>query len=171
MGRAVLVTMVARRKNVPAGSNPVYFEDRGAIYDAPLDVVWDFWRNDETYHPNAHTSAVRNFRTRDLSEVTTLVYYEALEAGKWEKRACRMTTIPPAVRVQEDLKGPGAGSIKVYVYSPRGSRTAVDVLCWMRSTKLTPKQIKSVTRKVFAKAFHEDLPWFQKYVNSRRRKG
>jgi len=171
VGRVVSVTMGASKKVVRPSPNLVYFEDRGAVYDAPLDLVWDFWRKDETYHPRAHTAKVRNFRAKEISKLTTLVSYEALDAGRWEKRACRMTTIPPAVRVQEDLKGPDAGSIKVYVYSPRGSRTAVDVLCWMRSTKRAPKQLKVETRKVFANAFREDLPWFQKYVSSRRQKG
>jgi hypothetical protein len=134
-------------------------------------VVWDFWLKDDTYHPHAHTSKVRNFRTKELSELTTRINYEELVAGKWVKRSCRMTTVPPAVRVQEDLKGPDAGSIKVYVYSPRGSNTAVDVLCWMRSSKLTPKQTERQTLKVFASAFREDLPWFRKYVSSRTRKG
>jgi hypothetical protein len=154
---------------VPPG--PVYFEDRGAVYKAPLDMVWDFWLNDETYHPKAHTSKVRNFKTKKLSEVTTLLRYEAREAGKWRRRACRMTVIRPAVRIQEDLEGPDAGSIKVYVYTPRGSSTAVDVLCWMRSTERTPKQIQSEARRMFANAFREDLPWFRQYVRSRKGKG
>ena len=161
--------MSAKKKLVEA--RPVYFEDRGAVYDAPLDVVWDFWLKDETYHPKAHTSEVRNFRMKELSEVTTLLRYEAREAGKWRRRACRMTVIRPAVRVQEDLEGPYAGSIKVYVYTPRGSRTAVDVLCWMKSTELTPKQIEVETRRTFANAFREDLPWFRKYVQSRKGRG
>ncbi len=163
--------MRAKKTLVEAGPCRVYFEDRGAVYDAPLDVVWDFWLKDETYHPRAHTSEVRNFRAKELSEVTTLLRYEALEAGRWKKRACRMTAISPAVRVQEDLTGPYAGSIKVFVYTPRGSRTAVDVLCWMRSTVLTPKQVKAEMRKVLANAYREDLPWFRKYVRSRRGKG
>jgi hypothetical protein len=161
----------AKSKLVAASPSLVYFEDRGAVYDAPLDVVWDFWLKDETYHPKAHTSAVRKFREKKLSEVTTLLRYEALEAGQWRKRACRMTVIPPAVRIQEDLKGPYAGSIKVYVYTPRGATTAVDVLCWMRSRELPPKQIEAETRRVFANAYREDLPWFRKYVRSRKGKG
>ena len=163
--------MSAKKNLRRAAPKPVYFEDRGAVYDAPLDVVWDFWQKDETYHSKAHTSKVRNFRDTELSKLTTLVRYEALEAGHWRKRACRMTVIRPAVRIQEDLEGPDAGSIKVYVYTPQGSRTAVDVLCWMRSTQLTPKQVEVETRKVFANAFREDLPWFRKYVRSRRGKG
>ena len=163
--------MSTKKKLVGTGPRPVYFEDRGAVYNAPLDVVWDFWLKDETYHPKAHTSQVRNFRMKELSQVTTLLRYEALEEGQWGKRACRMTVIRPAVRIQEDLKGPYAGSIKVFVYTPRGARTAVDVLCWMRSSELTPKQIEVETRSQFAHAFREDLPWFRKYVRSRKRSG
>jgi hypothetical protein len=163
--------MTVKKRLVEASPSPVYFEDRGAVYDAPLDVVWDFWLKDETYHPRAHTSKVRNFRTKELSEVTTLIRYEALESGEWRKKSCRMTVIRPAVRVQEDLTGPDAGSIKVYVYTPRGSRTVVDVLCWMKPSELTPKQIEVETRRSFASAFREDLPWFRKYVQSRKGKG
>ncbi len=163
--------MSPKKKRVRAGPSRVYFEDRGAVYDAPLDVVWDFWLKDQTYHPKAHTSDVRNFRAKEVSELTTLLRYEAHEEGQWRKKACRMTVIPPAVRIQEDLSGPYAGSIKAFVYTPRGSRTAVDVLCWMRSTERTPKQIEVETRRTFAHAFREDLPWFRKYVRSRKGKG
>jgi hypothetical protein len=163
--------MRANKKLAEVTPGPVYFEDRGAVYNAPLEVVWDFWLNDETYHPKAHTSKVRNFKVKKLSEVTTLLRYEALAAGKWSKRACRMTVIRPAVRIQEDLEGPDAGSIKVYVYTPRGSSTVVDVLCWMRSSERTPKQIQNEARRMFANAFREDLPWFRKYVRSRKGKG
>jgi hypothetical protein len=159
--------MSVRKRVGRTSPSLVYFEDRGAVYDAPLNVVWDFWLKDETYHSKAHTAKVRNFRMKELSKVTTLIRYETLESGHWKERACRMTVVPPAVRVQEDLKGPTAGSIKVYRYTPRGSRTAVDVLCWMQSTELTPKQLEVETRRTFANAYREDLPWFRKYVASR----
>ncbi len=146
----------------------VYLEDRGAVYDAPLDVVWDFWRKDEKYHPKAHRTDVRNFEGKELSEVTTLLTYEERQGGRWVKRACRMTTIPPAVRVQEDLEGPYAGSIKVFLYTPRGPKTTVDVLAYVKSLELTPKQAELDTRRKFAKAYREDLPWFRKYVRSRQ---
>jgi hypothetical protein len=158
--------MSARQKVAGAGRGLVYLEDRGAVYDAPLEVVWDFWLKDDTYHAQAHTSTVRNFRTKKLSELTTLIRYQALEAGKWRNKACRMTVIRPAIRIQEDLVGPDAGSIKVYVYTPQGAKTVVDVLCWMKSSERTPRQIEVAARKTFADAYREDLPWFQKYVRS-----
>ena len=156
------------RKTKPKGATTtrVYVEDRGAIYDAPIDVVWDFFLRDQTYHPRAHGGTVRRFRETRLSEVTTLLRYEAREGGRWVKRACRMTTVPPAVRVQEDLRGPEAGSIKVYLYSPKGAKTRVDVLAYMRRDERSPKRLRADTRRGFADAYREDLPWFTKYVRS-----
>jgi len=160
--------VVAQRTKVGSSPPLVYVEDRGGIYDAPLDMVWDFFLKDETYHPKAHRSTVRNFQERKLSDVSVFLSWEARAGRRWVKRACRMTTIPPAVRVQEELNGPEAGSIKVYLYSPSGSRTRVDVLAYMTPRKLTRKQIRSQTRRVFANAYREDLPWFRKYVRSRK---
>ena len=151
----------------PSSSQLVYLEDRGAVYDAPIDVVWDFWLKDETFHPKAHRSKVRNFEQKQLSEVSTLLTYEQRDGARWSKRACRMTVIPPAVRVQEDLEGPYAGSTKVFLYTPKAGKTVVDVLAYLRSSELTPKEIEAETRKTFADAFREDLPWFRKYVKAR----
>ena len=148
----------------------VYLEDRGAVYDAPIDVVWGFLR-DEKFHSRAHRAKVRHFVGRKLSQVTTLLTYEQREGSRWAKRACRMTSIPPALRVQEDLVGPYAGSIKVFVYTPRGPRTIVDVLAYMRSLERTPNQIRSEMRRTFAGAYREDLPWFRRYVRSRKDEG
>jgi hypothetical protein len=52
------------------------------------------------------------------------------------------------------------------VYSPWGPRTAVDVLCYMRSAEMTPKEIERTYRKTLAGAYREDAPWFRKYVRS-----
>ena len=51
-------TMPALKKT---GSDPrkrkeaelVYFEDRGSVVDAPMDVVWDYILKDNDYHPKA----------------------------------------------------------------------------------------------------------------------
>ena len=162
----------AKRKPDESGrsaSELVYFEDRGTVYDGPLDVVWDFIMKDETFHPQAHTGVVRNFKSKALSDVTEVLSWETLEGRKWHARSARFTTIRPALRIQEDLDGPYAGSTKVFVYSPRGPRTVVDVLCYMRSPKLTPRQIEVDFRKTLAGAYREDVPWFRKYVRSLKR--
>lgn len=145
-------------------SGLTYIEDRGAVYDAPIDVVWDFMEKDETYHPKAHKSDVRNFKGKDISDVSILLSYEQRSGGRWQKRVCRMTTIRPVARIQEDLVGPYAGSMTVFLYTPRGKKTAVDVFGYARSTELTPSQIKLDRKKVWSKAYSEDLPYFRRFA-------
>jgi ligand-binding SRPBCC domain-containing protein len=142
----------------------IYFEDRGAIYDAPLEVVWDFIEKDETFHPKAHAATLRNFESKDLSEVTSLIRCEVQDSGGWRKMVSRFTTIRPAVRINEELEGPYAGSKTVHVYTPQGERTVVDVLCYMQSSELTPEEIKRDRLKSFATAFEEDLPYFRRFA-------
>lgn len=141
-----------------------YVEDRGTVYDAPLEVVWDFMENDEKFHPKAHTADVRNFESKALSEVTILLSYEARRGGQWLKRVCRMTTVRPAIRVQEDLIGPYAGSKTVFLYTPRGEQTVVDVLGYLQSSELTPSEIRRDRKKTWSKAYSEDLPYFRLFA-------
>lgn len=145
-------------------SELTYVEDRGAVYNAPLEVVWDFMEKDETFHPKAHTSDVRNFNAKELSDNTILLSYQEKRDGRWQKRVCRMTTIRPAVRVQEDLVGPYAGSMTIFLYTPRGKQTLVDVFSYSRSSELTPAQIKRHRKKVWSKAYAEDLPYFRRFA-------
>jgi hypothetical protein len=82
-----LANISAKTKQVEVSPNLVYFEDRGAVYGGPLDVVWDFWEKDETYHAKAHTSKVRNFRVKEVSKLTSVVRYEKLEAGSGQRES------------------------------------------------------------------------------------
>ncbi len=142
-----------------------YFEDRGAVLDAPLEVVWDFMQKDEEFHPKAHAPTLRNFKARALSEVTTLIRFERrTSGGRWTKFASRLTEIRPAVRIKEDLEGPYAGSVTVHVYRPRGRKTSVDVLCYMRSSEFSPKEIRREWLRIFARAGAEDEPWLRRFA-------
>jgi hypothetical protein len=159
-----------------AGNNPTknqrnafsprvtYVEDRGAVYDAPPEVVWDFMEKDETFHPKAHTADVRNFEEKALSEVTILLSYERRSGGQWKKMVCRMTSMRPAVRIQEDLDGPDAGSKTVFLYKPQGERTVVDVFGYVQSSVHTPAEIRRDRKKTWAKAYAEDLPYFRRFA-------
>jgi hypothetical protein len=141
-----------------------YVEDRGAVYDAPLEVVWDFMEKDETFHPKAHTAKVRNFKDKALSDVTALLSYEKRNGDRWDKMVCRMTAIRPMVRIQEDLEGPYAGSKTVFLYTPHGERTVVDVFGYVQSSELTPAEIKRERKKTWANAYAEDLPYFRLFA-------
>lgn len=123
---------------------------------------------DQTYHPHAHKGSVRRFQSRKLSAVSELLSWEERDGRAWRRRSARMTEIRPAVRIQEDLDGRYAGSTLVFLYLPRGRKTRVDVLCFMRSTERTPEQIEAWWRKNLADNFREDRPWLRSYARSLR---
>lgn len=163
-GRKSIKGRSGKASGKPSMPRVTYVEDRGAVYDAPMEVVWDFMLNDEKYHPKAHRSDVRNFEGKELSDVSILLSYEQKEGGKWKKRVCRMTTVRPAVRVQEDLIGPFAGSKTVFLYTPRGDQTVVDVFGYVQSSELNPAEIKRERKKIWSNAYSEDLPYFRKFA-------
>lgn len=154
------------KKTQPRAGPPsvAYVEDRGAVYDAPLEVVWDFM-DDDTFHPKAHTADVRNFEEKSLSEVSTLLSYERRKGNRWEKMVCRMTTIRPAVRIQEDLSGPYAGSTTVFLYTPHGGRTVIDVFGYGPASGMTPAEFGKGRRKLWANAYSADLPYFRLFAD------
>jgi hypothetical protein len=165
-----LKSRAKRSKGRPGSSGRptvTYVEDRGAVYDAPLEVVWDFM-SDDTFHPLAHTADVRNFKAKRLSEVSTLLSYEKREGNRWEKKVCRMTTVRPAVRIQEDLNGPYAGSTTVFLYTSQGKRTVVDVFGYGTTAKMTPSEFRKGRKKMWGNAYSEDLPYFRRFAEQHR---
>lgn len=159
-----------RKVNRSSSTPPlVYFEDLGAVYDAPIDAVWDFMEKDEEFHPKAHKSTVRNFKAKRLSKISVLLRWEVLEDGRWVKRNARVTEIRPSVRILEELGGPEKGSKTVHTYTPRGTKTVVDVLNYRYSTKLTPAQLKRKWLARLKGAYNEDLPYFRKFAQKWRR--
>lgn len=142
-----------------------YFEDRGSVYDAPIEVLWDFMEKDEEFHPKAHSTGLRNFEAKEISEVTSVVRCEVRNGeGQWRRMVARITSIRPAVRIQEELEGPYAGSKTVYLYSPRGRKTAVDILFYMKSSELTPEEIRRDRLRTHARSFAEDVPYLRRFV-------
>lgn len=144
-----------------------YFEERGSVYDAPLDTVWEFIQDDEEFHPKAHRATLRNWRDRKLSDVTRLVRYQQVEDGRWRQFVARLTEIRPAVRILESLEGPFAGSTTVHFYRPRGNKTVVDVQYYMHSSELSPAEIKRRKLRRSANAYREDLPYFRRFVRKK----
>src|SRR5579871_1868505 len=105
----------------------VYFEDRGTVYDAPIDFLWDFILKDNEFHPRAHQNTLRNMKSKNLSDITEEGSCEVVRGGRWSKMRYRMTTIPPFVRIVEDFAGRYAGQRMVFIYTSKGKGTAVDV--------------------------------------------
>ena len=139
----------------------VYFEDRGTVYNAPIDVLWDFILKANEPHSKAHQRTLRNMNWRVLNEITGEGSCEVVRGGTWRKMRFRITTIPPLVRIIEEFGGRYDGQKIVFLYTPKGRRTAVDVFVRTR------KEVAEETRQALANAYEEDLPALRKYLRSR----
>jgi hypothetical protein len=133
----------------------LYFEDRGSILDAPIDVVWDFILKDHHYHPKAHRNSLRKMKWKDLSAITGEGTCEVFRGGKWSKMKFRVTSIPPFVRIAEEFVGLYAGQKMVFLYTSKGKRTGIDVFV------LVPRKVAEETRRTLAKAHEEDIPMLE----------
>jgi hypothetical protein len=149
----------------------VSFADLGTMIDAPIDVVWDFMLHDEEFHPKAHVETARNFQGSDLNEYTFEGTCEVLRGGKWTKMRFRSISIPPIVRVVEDLEGPGAGpfagSKMVFVYTPRGNKTSVDVFVHAVHESVSERELEQEFRASLESAHEEDLPMLREFSKNR----
>jgi len=140
----------------------VYFEDRGSVIDAPIGVLWEYMLTDNKFHSKAHHNSLRNFKWKDVSEITGEGSCEVVRDGKWTKERFRLTTIRPFVRIHENFAGRYAGQKMVFLYTPKGKRTAVDVFV------LTPKHVAEETRRTLANAHEEDVPMIREFLRSRK---
>lgn len=141
------------------GNEMIYFEDRGTVLDAPIDVVWDFILKDNVYHPKAHQTGLRNMKWKDLNEITGEGTCVVMRGVKWRKMKFRITTIPPFARIVEEFGGRYDGQKFVLLYTPKGrKKTAVDVFVYTR------KKLAKEMRETFAKAHEEDVPMLREFV-------
>ncbi|HYB03565.1 MAG TPA: hypothetical protein VED17_03825 [Nitrososphaerales archaeon] len=141
----------------------VYFEDRGSVLDAPIDVIWDYILKDNDFHSRAHRTSLRNMKWKDLSKITGGGSCEVMRGGKWSKMRFRVTSIPPFVRISEEFAGRYAGQKMVFLYTPKGKRTGIDVFV------LTPKEVAEETQRTLAQAHEEDAPMVRAFSRSRNK--
>ena len=139
-----------------------HFVDRGSVYDAPIDVLWEFITKDREFHPKAHQDSLRKMKWKDLNEITGEGSCEVVRGGRWAKMRFRITTIPPLVRIIEEFGGRYDGQKMVFLYTPKGKRTVVDVFVQTR------KEVAEETRRVLAQAFEEDVPALRDFTRSRK---
>lgn len=70
----------------------------------------------------------------------------------------RISMFPPVSIVSELLDGPLEGSTMVYLYSPKGLQTQIDVYGEFTSKTLPANEIESAARARLASEFSEDVP-------------
>jgi hypothetical protein len=134
----------------------VYLKDEGSVFDAPIDFVWKYIFGGEA-HDSAHKTT-RNPKFGKVSDITILYGSERYLRGKWAPDQLRISMFPPVSVVTEWLEGALAGSKLVYVYSPDGEKTRIDVYGEFKSKTLPPQEIEAAAREFLESEFRDDAP-------------
>ena len=145
----------------------VFFHDADTVYDAPIEVLWEFILNGGEIHGGAHHATLRHFEGKDLSPTCFEATYEILRGGEWRKSKSRTTLYPPICKVSEQLEGDYAGSVLLWQYWPTGKRTRVEVWARLRSDVLSAKELRAHWRESLANAFEEDVAVLPKFLKQR----
>ena len=134
----------------------VYLKDEGSVFDAPIDFVWKYIFGGEA-HDTAHKTT-RMPKFGKVSEITFTYGSERLLRGKWAPDLLRISMFPPVSVVTEWIEGALAGSKLVYVYSPQGEKTRIDVYGEFTSKTLPPEEVETAAREFLASEFAADAP-------------
>ena len=134
----------------------VYVKDEGSEFEAPVDFVWKYIFGGGS-HDSAHKTT-RNPTFKSVSEITIEYGSERYLRGKWAPDRLRITMVEPISVTTEWLEGVLAGSKFVYVYSPRGEKTRIDVYGEFTSKTLPPEQVEAAAREFLDAEFRDDAP-------------
>jgi hypothetical protein len=134
----------------------VHVKDVGSEFDAPVDFVWKYILGGGA-HDAAHKTT-RNPKFKKISEITIEYSSERLLRGKWAPDRMRISMVAPVAVVTEWLEGALAGSKFVYVYSPRGEKTGIDVYGEFMSNTLSPSEVEAAAREFLESEFGADAP-------------
>ncbi len=132
----------------------VYLEDEGSEFDAPIDFVWKYIFGGEG-HDSAHKTT-RNPKFKKVSEITIEYASERLLRGNWAPDRMRISMFPPVSVVTEWLEGVLAGSKLVYLYSPKGAKTRIDVYGEFTSPTLSEPEVMAAAREFLESEFRDD---------------
>jgi hypothetical protein len=146
----------------------VFVKDEGSTFDAPIDVVWKYIYGGPD-HDAAHKTT-RNPKFEKVSDITFIYGSERLLRGKWAPDRMRITMAPPISVVTEWLEGVLAGSKMVYVYSPQGAKTRIDVYGEFTSKTLPESEIEAAAREFLEMEFDADAPAVRAYAAKAKEK-
>jgi hypothetical protein len=144
----------------------VFFKDVRGIFDAPIDVTWKYFFEGGEDHDSAHAKRTRNFQFKSVSEGVSLLSQERRKRNRWTEETVQMTNLAPLGYVFEIQTGPISGSKMLYVYTPKDSKTQVDVYAYLKSTSFPKNQLKREVREDLALDFEEDAPILRKFAKS-----
>lgn len=134
----------------------VFLKDEGSYFDAPIDVVWKYIFGGLD-HDSAHKTT-RNPKFEKVSDITIIYGSERYLRGQWAPDRMRISMFPPVSVVTEWLEGVLAGSKLVYLYTPEGKRTRIDVFGEFTSKTLPPGEVEAAAREFLEAEFDADAP-------------
>jgi hypothetical protein len=134
----------------------VYVADEGSQFDAPIELVWKYILGGENH--DAQHKTTRNPKFEEVSDITMIYSAERKFRGKWAPDRMRISTFAPVSMVIEWLDGVLAGSKLVYVYSPKGKKTGIDVYGEFTSPTLAAHEVEAAAREWLESEFNDDAP-------------
>ena len=155
----------ARAPDPSQPASVVNFREEGTMYDVPIDVLWEFmtWEG----HGGAHEKSGRNFTVVEELPNVFLVTFEAFRGGDWRKIKSRVIDFPPLGRVVEEVEGPYKGTQMVFLYTPVGRRTRLDIVARFVSDMLDPEALERHMVDSIQSAGVEDEPYLQEFAQAR----
>jgi hypothetical protein len=132
----------------------VFFEDTGAIFDAPLDRVWKYLHSER--HGHAHARNARNFEVKETVGPTTLISAERHLHGKWTTFVSKSSDFPPLCIVVEEIEGDFAGTKFVILYRPEGNVTRIDVYGDVQSKTFPEPEARRIFLELLQGAYEDD---------------
>ncbi|MGI0155921.1 MAG: hypothetical protein ACREDE_07315 [Thermoplasmata archaeon] len=143
----------------------VHIKDEGSHFDAPIETVWAFLEDPDA-HGRSHQST-RNQSMKPVSENSFTISMEQNMDGQWVKVANRITVLPPVAMTIEVLEGPLAGSKILNVYTPKGSKTGIDVYGDFVSKQIPTAQLEPAVRENLALVFDEDATAIKAFASKK----
>ena len=131
----------------------VFLRDEGSVFDAPLELVWQFvGSGDRHSEAHGHSKTHRKPLPGNSGEYS----WEQPFLGAAPRFTMRWTSFYPTGLAYEVLEGPFAGSTFFLYYTPRGDRTGVTVVGEFVSPTLPTAEIAAAVDRFFATEFAQD---------------
>ena len=145
----------------------VYFRQEGTMYDVPINVLWEFmnWEG----HGAAHKKNARNMNVLEETPNGVLYSYETRRGGHWCKVTGRVLDFQPLGRIVQEIEGRYKGTQMVFLYTPAGGRTRLDIVARFVSDELDPETLERHMVDSLELAATEDDPYLQRFLRSRTR--
>ncbi len=131
----------------------MHIVDEEIDFDAPLDVVWKFLS--DPAHGTAHKGR-RNDQRRAVGERVVELSSEQQMDGAFTRISNRITLYPPLGYAVEYLEDPLAGPKAFTFYTPKGTKTAVNVVGEYVAKGRTSDGVTLLVRQMLHKSYEED---------------